>query len=79
MLANQIDTIIPIISSGAKDVAIGLFSSAIYEAIKASIVKHKRLKEYSDDKIIEIEITDTNNNNINVKVSLKDCLDGKNK
>jgi hypothetical protein len=43
--------------------------------IKSAIIKYYRIKEYSDNKIIEIEITDSNNKVIKVKLTLKEILD----
>lgn len=79
MLANQVNTLIPAISSGGKEIALALLSSVIYDTIKSVILKYKRIEEYSDNKMIEIEITDSENKKIKVKISLKEFLDWKKK
>lgn len=79
MLANQVNTLIPAISSGGKEIVLALLSSVIYDTVKSVILKYKRIEEYSDNKMIEIEITDSENKKIKVEISLKEFLDWKKK
>lgn len=76
MLASQVNTLI---LNNGNEIILALLSTAIYDVIKAVILKFKRIGEYSDDKVIEVEITDAENNTIKVKISLKDFLDWKKK
>lgn len=78
LVMQEIETFSPklvdMINHGLETVILGIISAGVYDLLKTAVQKYRNLKEYSPEKVLEIEMTDSVGKKITVRVSLGEIL-----